>query len=733
MSKILCLIFSVVLLMGMALQVSAAAAPYQTYTYDIEGMAVYSPHAYTPSEALTSYEMNMPHALNGATDIFVDDREWKYISNTKNNTVEVLDENFIYQFSIGKFINKQGVQDGLYEPAGLYVYDGKLYVCDTMNARIVIFDLEGNFLDIVEAPSADIMGSDTVFRPVAVAVNKSGTMYIVSKTTYSGIIALNSDGSFQAFVGAQKATVSMAVRIRRMIFPNIVTESYLSTPYKNLTMDSDGIVWATIIFDDADADNLANSLLSGTINETYAPVKQLNPKGDDIMVRQGFTMPAGEVNFASAATASMGKHTGPSELVDIAIGSNGMWSVLDSKRGKIYTYDSEGNMLFAFGDQGAQLGNLAAPTAISYCGSDILVLDSTLNSVTVFKRTDYGDVIDLALQHNNERKYSEGFEDWKDILKRNINFDAAYVGIGKNLYRQAENTSIIESLPEEERETFALTKYQEAMDYYKDAHETTNYSIAFKAWRKAMTEKWILLILLVIVVLVVAVAKMFGYIGKKNKAGVVKAGKRTLWEEFLYGFYVMMHPFDGFWDLKHEKRGSVRGGLCIVALTGAALLYQKVGSAYLFGGGTGAKGNVFGVVIAFVVVFVLWCLANWCLTTLFDGEGTLKDIFIATAYALMPMPLLIIPATIATNFASLTEAEMITLILGLSYVWTGMLIFFGSMTTHGYSMGRNILISIFTLVGMIFILFVAVLFWNLITRMVSFVTDIVTELSYRAQ
>ena len=62
-----------------------------------------------------------------------------------------------------------------------------------------------------------------------------------------------------------------------------------------------------------------------------------------------------------------------------------------------------------------------------------------------------------------------------------------------------------------------------------------------------------------------------------------------------------------------------------------------------------------------------------------------------------------------------------------------MLIFFGSMTTHGYSMGRNILITIFTLVGMIFILFVAVLFWNLITRMVSFVTDIVTELSYRAQ
>ena len=409
-SKIICLIFAAVLLLGMALEVSAAAAPYQTYTYDIDGMPVYSPHAYVPSTSLTSYELNMPHALNSPQDIFVDDRNWTYVSNTKNNTVEVFNEKLIYQFSIGKFVNKQGVPDSLYEPSGLFVFDDKLYVCDTLNARIVIFDVENSetekeapFYDIVEAPDASIMGSDTVFRPVAVGVNKSGTMYIVSSTTYSGIIALNKDGSFQAFIGAQKASVSMAVRIRRMIFPNIITESYLSTPYKNLTMDDEGVVWATIIFDEADSQNLASALQSNTVNETYAPVKRLNAKGDDILVRNGFTMPAGEVNFATEATAAMGKHTGPSELVDIAIGPNGMWSVLDSKRGKIYTYDNEGNMLFAFGDQGSQLGNLSAPTAITYCGSDIYVLDSVLNSITVFKRTDYGDVIDLALEHNNNR------------------------------------------------------------------------------------------------------------------------------------------------------------------------------------------------------------------------------------------------------------------------------------------------------------------------------------------
>jgi hypothetical protein len=269
------------------------------------------------------------------------------------------------------------------------------------------------------------------------------------------------------------------------------------------------------------------------------------------------------------------------------------------------------------------------------------------------------------------------------------------------------------------------------MEYYENAYETTNYSIAFQASRKQSTEKSIGWIILIVVVLVVLLSKAFGYIGRKNKEGIVKVGKRTLWEEFLYGFYVILHPFDGFWDLKHEKRGSVRGGLCILVVTVFAVIYNTIGSAYLFGGGAD-KVNVAGPMISVLVLVGLWCLANWCLTTLFDGEGSLKDIFIATTYALVPIPLVMIPATIATHFCSLAEAEFITLALGVAYVWTGMLIIFGSMTTHGYSMGRNIAISFFTIVGMVFILFMAVLFWNLITRMVAFVSDIITEISYRA-
>ncbi|MBQ0010897.1 MAG: YIP1 family protein, partial [Ruminococcus sp.] len=445
-------------------------------------------------------------------------------------------------------------------------------------------------------------------------------------------------------------------------------------------------------------------------------VKRMNSAGDDITVRNGFFIPAGEINFMPGMKNATSEFiTGPSSLVDVAIGPNGMWSVLDQKRSRIYTYDAEGNLLFAFGDIGHQLGNLSQPTAMTYFGADLYVLDS---GITIYKRTEYGDVIDNALYYNRIRNYSSALENWQEILKRNNNFDAAYVGVGKNLYSQGH--------------------YAEAMEFFKTANDTENYSEAFKALRREWVGKYFLVVVAVIVVVLVLVVKGLSYVGKVNKAGDTKVGKRTFKEELLYAFYVMVHPFDGFWDLKHEKCGSVRAAIAVLVLAAASLAYKNVGSGYLYSATTSGKGtsvgSVFTGIASVAIPLLLWCIANWCLTTLFDGEGTLKDIFITSCYSLMPIPVLIIPTTIASNFLTLDPAEnnFVTLLTGLALVWVGLLLFFGIMTTHGYSMGLNIGMTILTIVAMLFIVFLCMLFTNLITRMVSFITDIVLEISYRS-
>ena len=709
------------LLMLVSIPVFAASAPYETYTYSMKGDPMASPHAYVPERTVSNFDMGLSDPLTNPQDIFVGPDGMIYISDTTSGTegiarVIVLDSDFKYQFEITEFINQNGIKDTFSKPDGLFVNKENIYVCDSDNQRIVVFDLAGNFVRMIEAPQADVMGEDTLFHPVAVSVDDAGKLYVVSDQTYSGVFALEADGSFICFIGAQKAEVPLATRIRRIFFPDVVAEEYITSAYNNITIDEAGFIWVTT--SDIDTETLSSAISSG--DETYAPVKRLNNQGVDIMKRNGFFIPAGEVSFKNDASSNATGANGPSKLIDVALGPNGMWSVIDVSRCRIYTYDSDGNMLFAFGDKGQQLGNLSSPTAIAYSGSSLLVLDSKLTSITVYKREPYGDIIDKALGFTAQRKYNDALTMWNEIYKNNTNFDAALVGIATNFYRDGETID----------EATGLNGYEASLEYYKAAGDTAGYSESFKAIRKLWVEKWVFLLIFIIVVACIILSKFLGYVGKKNKEGITKVGKRTLWEEFLYGFYIIMHPFDGYWDLKHEKRGSVRSAILIDAVVVLSTIYYTVGSAYIFNPGK-SSSNPFGGILTVMVPLMLWCVSNWCLTTLFDGEGNFKDIFVSTSYALFPLVIILIPVTLATNIASLDESAMISLVMSIGFIWLGMLVFFGMATTHGYSMGKNILITAATIVGMMFIMFIMMLFTNLIQQMVMFVTDIVSEVSFR--
>ena len=141
--------------------------------------------------------------------------------------------------------------------------------------------------------------------------------------------------------------------------------------------------------------------------------------------------------------------------------------------------------------------------------------------------------------------------------------------------------------------------------------------------------------------------------------------------------------------------------------------------------------SIFLTIVAIFAPVMLWVIANWCITTLFEGEGSFKDVFIATCYSLVPLPLLIIPSVIAANILTLTELQLVTLVESFAFLWLFMLVFFGMMVTHDYSLGKNFLTAICTIVGVAFIIFLAGLFTALIAKVVSFIYQIYIELSYR--
>lgn len=699
--KILALVFVISILAGTV--ISAASTPYQTYTYDINGKELASPDAYVPDKEITNYDMNMDLPMDTPKDIFVDENDNIYISDNANKRVIICDSNFIYQSEITTFTNTEGVPDALEDPQGLFVTSEYIYVCDSSKSRIVVFTLDGTFVKTIYSPEADIMGTDTTFRPVSVCVDGAGRMYVVSSQTYTGIFAYDEHGEFVSFIGSQKASVSLAVKLRRFFFPNLTTDESVTTGYLSCTIDDEGFVWCTVNTSE-DPATFEGAVWSN--NEDYAPIKRLNISGVDVMTRQGFNMPCGEINFMGQ---NVGGH-GASLLVDIALGENGQWAVVDRNRSKIFAYDRNGVLLYAFGDKGSQLGNLKYASAITFYHGSILVLDSQMNSITVYKRTKYGDVINQALYDDMYRNYEEAMADWTEILKFNVNCDSAYVGVGNNMVRNGN--------------------YADSLIMYKAASDTESYSEAYKYVRKDWINRFIWLIPIIAIALCIGLAKLLKLVGKVNKAGATKVGKRTFGEEILFAFHLIVHPFDGFWDLKHEKRGSVRGGIFWLLAATAAMIYHEVGASWMSNPGK-EDVNIIYSIATIIIPFFLWVVANWCLTTLFDGEGSFKDIFIASAYSLAPFVILGIPATLLTNILSLSEIAVAQLFFTLSLIWLAFLLFFGAMTIHGYTMGKNFLITICTFVGMIFIAFLIMLFSNLVTRMVSFVGEIITEVSYR--
>ena len=206
-----------VLAMLFALPINAAA-PYQTYTYSIDGKALYSPDAYVPASTISSDYMGLTTALKDPSDIEVDENQNVYIADSGNNRVVVLDPYYKVKFVIDKFVNEHGVDDAFANPQGVFItkskivngkeVPGRIFVCDTDKNRIVTFDLEGNFESIIPQPESELFDEGSTYMPVAVAVDQYDRMYVGSSTTYQGIIVLNTDGDFFGFIGATKVTVN---------------------------------------------------------------------------------------------------------------------------------------------------------------------------------------------------------------------------------------------------------------------------------------------------------------------------------------------------------------------------------------------------------------------------------------------------------------------------------------------------------------------------------------------
>jgi hypothetical protein len=198
-----------------------------------------------------------------------------------------------------------------------------------------------------------------------------------------------------------------------------------------------------------------------------------------------------------------------------------------------------------------------------------------------------------------------------------------------------------------------------------------------------------------------------------------------------YPFYVIFHPFDGFWEVKYDRKGKLRISLAILVLLTIAMILQRQYSGFIVNFNNPMELNSINELKYIVLPFALWCVSNWSLTTLMDGEGKFKEIIVVTGYALLPLALVHLINIFISHVVTLQEASLFYLLQSAATLWFAWLLFVGTMTVHQYTVTKTIVTMVLTLVVMGIIIFLGLLLFSMIQQIAGFVYTIYKEISLR--
>ena len=193
------------------------------------------------------------------------------------------------------------------------------------------------------------------------------------------------------------------------------------------------------------------------------------------------------------------------------------------------------------------------------------------------------------------------------------------------------------------------------------------------------------------------------------------------------------HPAEGFEDMRWKKAGSLKIAFAIVLLLFLAQLADGRLYGFQFGISYDKTFNIIPYIVKSIVLFGAWVVGNWAVCTLLDGEGTMKNICIYSAYALIPYIAQIFINVLLSHILIQDEAVFMQAIRIIGVGWSVILLFSAIKSVHQYSFGKTVFAIILTIVAMLIMLFLLVLFMSLIQQVYIFISTIYTEISYRVR
>ena len=404
------IISALALIFAILFSVPVSAAEFYSYIYNNDEKAVAAPDAATPAGMLTGENIG---GFNSPQDLYAYNGRL-YIADTKNNRIVIMGLSGGNTEIIADFKNN-GREDRLSEPTGICVTADGIYIADTGNARVIKLNENKQCTLVIETPNEDSFGEDFNFSPTKVAVDDHERIFVISAGYNMGLMQFDKNGGYLKSIGAPKVTLSVIEQFWRKLSTKEQRErsqSVVPTEYSNLSVSSDGFIYVT----------------NESTSEEVEALRRLNAKGNDVLKRIGD--PAGDVTTGGLT------YKGNSAIIDFCELEYGNFAILDRKRSRVFVYNESSELLYVFGGPGTYSGGMSVPTSMVYSGGRFYISDSGRNAVCVYELTEYGRLFgDVAKAQKNIDSDSEE-AGWKEIMKNNSNCALAMNGIANAAYKR---------------------------------------------------------------------------------------------------------------------------------------------------------------------------------------------------------------------------------------------------------------------------------------------------------
>lgn len=480
---------------------------FASYTYNYWGDPVECPAPYTVTRTVTGVDIGVGE-LKKPNDMAVGPDGDIYLAVSGDaagdNRIIRLDGQLNLLKEWTGCLDADGQTVPFQEPLGVFVdTNGDIYVADGASQNIYHMDGDCRLKRTILPPDPEENAFiDEAFveryRPSKLAVDSSGRIHVVAINVNEGIVEFDPDGKFEGFLAAGKVNASALEILWKKLSSQEQLDrmaDFVPIEYNNIALDQENFIFASAAAIDEGV--VLSEIRSGSGTEQGALVRRLNMLGNDILRRNGFGPPVGDYPVEETIDNIDAAYQGISRVVDIACGDNGCYSLLDNNRNRIFTYNAEGYLLYAFGGPDETAGGFRTPCSIVQYGSYLYVLDSSLRSVTQFTRTEFGDAIADAIQYQDDGQYDAARTAWEKVLAMDANYDLAYSGVGKTLYQYGE--------------------YEQAMRMFKLGNDRTWYSRAFKEYSKELVSRWFAPAAVVLAAILAAARLLAAVIHRRRK------------------------------------------------------------------------------------------------------------------------------------------------------------------------------------------------------------------------